>query len=186
MRITISVDIADFEKNENQLAVLAEHLVNPEPMIARLTYVWQPLPGLIDGPKKDADYEFVVYGGDRPENEISYDVRRRLPMELMPALRDCEGDLSRWTRSPIRPLLDKAAGLINRDALSELAKKVDEATEDIAKVDEVKQVAQAITGKLVEMVGSPQALETILGFSPTDPDKLMRALRIFIDGGRPG
>jgi putative ATP-dependent endonuclease of OLD family len=186
VRITISVDIADFEKNENQLAVLAEHLVNPEPMIARLTYVWQPLPGLKDDPKKDADYEFVVYGGDRPENQISYEVRRRLPMELMPALRDCEGDLARWTRSPIRPLLDKAAGLIDRDALNELAKKVDEATEDVAKVDEVKQVAQAITGKLVEMVGSSQALETMLRFSPTDPDKLIRALRIFIDGGRRG
>jgi len=185
-RITIAVDIADFEKNENQLAVLAEHLVTPEPMIARLTYVWQPLPGLTDGPKKDADYEFVVYGGDRPENQISYNVRRRLPMELMPALRDCEGDLSRWTRSPIRPLLDKAAGLINRDTLSGLAKKVDEATEDVAKVDEVKQVAQAITDKLVEMVGSPQALETILRFSPTDPDKLIRALRLFIDAGRRG
>jgi putative ATP-dependent endonuclease of the OLD family len=186
VRITISVDIADFEKNENQLAALAEHLVNPEPMIARLTYVWQPLPSLTDEPKKDADYEFVVYGGDRPENQISYDVRRRLPMELMPALRDCEGDLARWTRSPIRPLLDKAAGLIDRDALNELAEKVDEATEDVAQVDEVKKVAQAITEKLVEMVGSSQALKTMLRFSPTDPDKLIRALRIFIDGGRRG
>lgn len=104
-RITISVDLTDIEDNVNQLAVLAEHLVEPEPMVARLTYVWQPLPGLDHGPKKDADYEFFVYGGDRPENRLSYEVRRRLPMELMPALRDCESDLARWTRSPLRPLL---------------------------------------------------------------------------------
>lgn len=184
--ITISVDLTDFEDNENQLAVLAEHLVEPEPMVARLSYVWQPLPGLEHGPKKDSDYEFFVYGGDRPENRLSYEVRRRLPMELMPALRDCEGDLSRWTRSPLRPLLDKAAGDINREDLEELVKGVDESTKAVAEVDQVKSVANAIHDKLLDMVGSAQALETVLRFSPTDPDKLIRALRIFIDGGRRG
>lgn len=184
--ITISVDLADFEDNENHLAVLAEHLVEPEPMVARLSYVWQPLPGLEHGPKKDSDYEFFVYGGDRPENRLSYEVRRRLPMELMPALRDCEGDLARWTRSPLRPLLDKAAGGINREDLEELVKGVDESTKAVAEVDQVKSVAKAIHDKLLEMVGSAQALETVLRFSPTDPDKLIRALRIFIDGGRRG
>lgn len=61
-RITISVDLTDFEDDENQLAVLAEYLVEPDPMVARLTYVWQPLPGLTGYPTKDADYEFFVYG----------------------------------------------------------------------------------------------------------------------------
>lgn len=183
-RITISVDLADFEQDENQLAVLAEHLVEPEPMVARLTYVWQPLPGLANGPKKDSDYEFLIYGGDRPENRVNYDVRRRLPMELMPALRDCEGDLARWTRSPLRPLLDKAAAEIDRVELEKLAKAVDGATEELAKVNEIKVVAKSISEKLIEMVGSNQALDTALRFSPADADKLVRALRIFIDGGK--
>lgn len=183
-RIVISVDLTDFEDDENQLAVVAEHLVEPAPMVARLTYVWQPLPGLTSGPTKDADYEFFVYGGDRPENRISYEVRRRLPLELLPALRDCEGDLARWTRSPLRPLLDKAAGAIDREKLEGLAEGVDAATEELAKVDEVNGVAESIVEKLTEMVGSAQALETVLRFSPTDPDKLIRALRLFIDGGR--
>ncbi len=185
-RITVSIDIADFEDNENQLAILAEHLVEPDPMVARLTYVWQPLPGLDGDPAKDADYEFFVYGGDRTENRISYEVRRRLPLELLPALRDCEGDLGRWTRSPLRPLLDKAAGAIDRAELEKLAEGVDEATEELANVDEVKEVATSIIDKLKDMVGSAQMLETVLRFSPTDPDKLIRALRLFIDGGRRG
>jgi putative ATP-dependent endonuclease of OLD family len=185
-QVTISVDLADFEGDENQLAVLAEHLVKPDPMVARLTYVWQPLPGLTGGPTKDSDYEFFVYGGDRPENRISYEVRRRLPLELLPALRDCEGDLARWTRSPLRPLLDKAAEEIDRGKLETLAKSVDNATKELVKVDEVRNVAKAIIGKLKEMVGSAQMLETVLRFSPTDPDKLIRALRIFIDGGKRG
>lgn len=185
-RITVSIDISDFEDNENQLAILAEHLVEPDPMVARLTYVWQPLPGLEGDPAKNADYEFFVYGGDRTENRISYEVRRRLPLELLPALRDCEGDLGRWTRSPLRPLLDKAAGAIDRAELEKLAEGVDEATEELANVDEVKEVATSIIDKLEDMVGSAQMLETALRFSPTDPDKLIRALRLFIDGGRRG
>lgn len=185
-KITISVELTDFEEDENQLAVLAEHLVEPDPMVARLTYVWQPLARLTAEPRTDADYEFFVYGGDRPENRISYDVRRRLPFELLPALRDCEGDLARWTRSPLRPLLDKAAGEIDRGELESLAKGVDAATEELAKIDKVKNIAEAIVKKLSEMVGSAQMLETVLRFSPTDPDKLIRALQIFIDGGKRG
>jgi len=185
-RITVSLEIAEFEDNENQLAILAEHLVEPDPMVARLTYVWQPLPGLEGNPARDADYEFFVYGGDRTENRVSYEVRRRLPLELLPALRDCEGDLGRWTRSPLRPLLDKAAGAIDRAELGKLAEGVDQATEELANVDEVKEVATSIVEKLKDMVGSAQMLETVLRFSPTDPDKLIRALRLFIDGGRRG
>lgn len=184
--ILISVDIAQFENNENQLAVLSEYLIQPEPMIARLTYVWQPLPNLERNPVKDSDYDFFIFGGDRPENRISYDVRRRMPMELMPALRDCEADLARWTRSPLRPLLDNAAGAVDRSILNELAEEVDETTSKIAQVDEVDKVAKDITEKLLSMVGPAQAFDTALRFSPADPDKLIRALRIYVDGGRRG
>lgn len=185
-RITISIDLSDFETDVNQLASLAEHLIQPQPMVARLSYVWQALPNLNDGPKKDADYEFLVYGGNRSENRISYEVRRRLPMELMPALRDCEADLARWSRSPLRPLLDKAAGSIERDELEKLAKGVDKSTEKLTNIGQIQVVDDSIKNKLLEMVGAAQALETLLRFSPTDPDKLIRALRIFIDGGRRG
>lgn len=185
-RITIAIDLSEFEDNENQLAVLAEHLVEPDPMVARLTYVWQPLPGLEGGPKKDSDYEFLVYGGDRPENRLNYQVRQRIPMDVMPALRDCEGDLARWTRSPLRPLLDKAAGEIDTDELAKLAEGVDTATAELTEVAEVKAVSKSIEDKLIEMVGKGQALETALRFSPTDADKLIRALRIYIDDGKRG
>ena len=185
-RITISLDLTDFEENVNELAILAEYLVEPEPMVARITYTWQPLPGLTDDPTKDADYEFFVYGGDRQENHVSYDVRRRLPLELLHALRDCEGDLNRWTRSPLRPILDKAAGEIDRDELVTIAEGIDDATKQLVHVEEVNDVAESLTGKLDDMVGPAQALATVLSLSSTDPDKLIRALQIYIDGGMRG
>lgn len=149
-RISISVDLTDFEDDVNHLAVLSEYLVQAEPMVARLSYVWQPLPGLEDGPTKDADYEFLVFGGGRAENRVSYEVRRRLAMELMQALRDCEGELSRWSRSPLRPLLDKAAGQIDRDQLEKLAKAVDKSTAELTELEQLKSVAKSIRDKLWE------------------------------------
>ena len=184
--IRISVDIADFEDNENQLAVLAEHLIEPDPMVSRLTYEWRPKPGLEGDPTKGADYEFVIYGGDRKDNLVGHQVRQRLPMDLFPAMRDCEGDLLRWTRSPLRPLLDQVAGEVEPETLEQLADEVNQSTEKLTEVKEVKSVAEAIEGKIKDMMGEGQALETALRFSPTDADKLIRALRIYIDGGKRG
>ncbi len=120
-RIEISVDLTEFEDNDDQLAILAEHLVAAEPMVARLTYVFQPVATLDDDPTRDSDFEFHLYGGDRPENRISSDLRRRMPLDFWHALRDAEGDLSNWRYSPLRPLLDRAAALIERERLQELA-----------------------------------------------------------------
>src|SRR6266498_3781586 len=92
-KITISIDLTDFEDNEDLVALLAEHLVEPEPMIARLTYLFRPLETLEDEPTKEADYEFVLYGGDRLDNEFGYEIRKGLPLDLLPALRDAEGDI---------------------------------------------------------------------------------------------
>jgi putative ATP-dependent endonuclease of OLD family len=180
-RIRISVDIADFEDDESQLAVLAEHLIQPEPMVARLTYEFGPIPGIDHDPSKDDDFEFVTYGGDRPENRIGYDVRKRIPMEVLNALRDAEGDLARWTKSPLKPLIDRAKVNVEREDLNALAKDVSEATDKVAELQPISDLAARINEKLKQMAGTSQAIETALGFSPADPDKLLRALRLLFD-----
>lgn len=181
-RIRISVDIADFEDDEGHLAVLAEHLVQPEPMIARLTYEFGPIPGLDHAPTKDDDFEFLTYGGDRPENRIGYDVRKRIPMEVLHALRDAEGDLARWTKSPLKPLIDRAKASVERSELDTLAKSVTKETDKVAELEPISALAARINSKLKGMAGTSQAIETALGFSPSDPDKLLRALRLLFDG----
>jgi putative ATP-dependent endonuclease of OLD family len=184
--IRISVDLADFEDNENQKAILADHLVGSEPMVARLTYVFQPLSTLKGEPVKESDYEFLLFGGDRPDNPVSGFVLRRMPLDVLPALRDAEGDLANWRKSPLKPLLDQTAGQIPRDTLTTIAKEVSDATRAATDIGEMKALAAQITGRLQAMVGSSQAVEMMLGFSPTDAERLLRALRLFIDGGRRG
>lgn len=184
--VKISVDLADFENDENQLALLADHLVQPEPMVARLTYIWEPRKSLKEAPRKESDYDFNVYGGDRPENRIYGDLRRRLPMELLHALRDCEADLARWTRSPLRPLLDEAVKKMDAAELTEYAEKIEEASNALTEATEIKEQAEKLDGQLRGMVGANQALDLLLRFAPVDPDRLVRSLRIFIDGGKRG
>ena len=179
--IRISVDISDFEEDEGQLAVLAEHLVQPEPMVARLTYEFGPIAGLERAPATSGDYEFVCYGGDRLDNSFGYELRKRMPMEVLHALRDAEGDLARWSKSPLKPLIDRAQADVERIDLEALAEGVSKETEKLAALEPIRAVADRINAKLQGMAGTTQAIETALGFSPADPDKLLRALRLLFD-----
>ena len=183
-KITVSIDLTDFEGDENQVALLCEHLVEPEPMTARLTYLFQCLETLEGQPTKESDYEFVLYGGDRPESRLDFNVRRRLPLDLLPALRDAEGDIGNWRRSPLRPLLDGVGGRISREELETLAENITAATEATAQNEEVRRLVAAINTRVRGMVGSAHSVDTTLGFSPNDPERLLRALRLFIDAGR--
>ncbi|MBU1223490.1 MAG: AAA family ATPase [Gammaproteobacteria bacterium] len=184
--IEVSVEFRDFERNENLLAVLADHLVKPDPMVARLTYRYQPVPGLESSPRSEADYEFILFGGDRPDNAVGYDLRRWMPLDLFPALRDAESDLARWSRSPLRPLLDRAAKTVDAKALNTIAGEVHKTTSKIAALPELAAVVNEVNTQLTTMVGEKHAVETALGFAPTEPDRLLRALQMMIDGGKRG
>lgn len=165
-RIRISIDIADFEDDEGHLAVLAEHLVQPEPMVARLTYEFGPIPGLDHDPSKDDDFEFSTYGGDRSENRIGYDVRKRIPMEVLHALRDAEGDLARWTKSPLKPLIDRVKSGVKRSDLQALADGVSKETDKVADLKPVSDLASRINDKLKGMAGTSQASKQLWDFRP--------------------
>ena len=185
-RIEISLDLTDFEDDANQLALVCEHLVDHDPMVARLTYAFAPFNIEGDGPPKEADYEWSIYGGGREDNPVNGDVRRRLPMEFLAALRDAESDLANWRRSPLRPLLDHAAELIDRKELEAIADSVTDVTKSVTDIGAISDLSEHIKGRIEEISGSAQALDTSLGFSPADADRLLRALRIFIDDGKRG
>lgn len=164
----------------------AASVTNVYPMVARITYRYQPVPGLKEAPRSEADYEFVLFGGERPDNAVNYDLRRWMPLDLFPALRDAESDLARWARSPLRPLLDRAAKSVDTSALSAIASEVHKTTSKIAALPELAGVVDQVNNQLTAMVGDKHAIETTLGFAPTEPDRLLRALQMMIDGGRRG
>lgn len=182
VRITISVDIAGFDKNPAQLALLTDYLVQSQPMVARITYVYGPRAGAPAKPS-EADYTFFLFGGKNEETKPSYELRRRAPLDVIHALRDAESDLASWRRSPLRPLLAAAAALVDPKVKGALAKGVDEATNKLTEIKEVAGVEQAITAMLDRLAGKAQTTDVALGFAPSDADRLFRALRVFVDGG---
>lgn len=184
--IRISIDIADFENDESLMAILAEHLVQAEPMISKLTYLFRPKSSLKEAPKKESDFEFIVYGGNRPENQIGYETRKWIPLSLLPALRNAEDDLASWSHSPLAPLLRAVIANIKRETLEEAALEVTKSTGKVADIAEIKSLADQIQNSLINSVGQKHAITTNLGFSPTDPDRILRSLRLFIDNGQRG
>ena len=62
--ITVSVDLRDFEGDKSAMALLGDFLVETNPKVARLTYAYRPRP-LVETAQTGADYEFLLYGGDR-------------------------------------------------------------------------------------------------------------------------
>ena len=178
--ISISVEFSDFEDEPVYVAVLADFLVETEPMVARLSYRFGPVD---EGEAGLNEPDFMIFGGDDKDTHIRSEYRRRLPLDLMPALRDAEGDLANWKRSPLRPLLDEVAGRIDKSELEAVSTGISTAQTALANTAQVAELAASISVRLSAMVGQPNALDLALGFSPTEPERLIRALRLFIDGG---
>ena len=183
-RITISVDLTDFQNNEGHIAVLGDYLIEHSPMVARLTYAFFPKPDLDAPPTKESDYDFAVYGKDDPTCLVStHDVRRRFPLDLLPALRDAEADLANWRRSPLRPLLDAVSGSMDEETKATLAEAIGNATAAISGTPEVTALSKRITDMLLNLAGSKHGISTSLSFGPTDTDRLLRTLRVFVENG---
>lgn len=182
--IKITIELKDFDNNEDQLALLSEHLVDPQNMVARLNYVYRPKPDIVGPPTSDADYDYIIYGGDREENYVSAEIRRRLPLELLPALRDPDLTIVTHGRSPIRTLLEDATSTVSHETKIALSESITSATNEVAEIDQLSELAVRISEMLDRMVGNDQALSINLGFSPTDPNRIFRGLRLFIDNGK--
>ena len=182
--IDVSVELQDFRNDKNVFTVLQPFCVKGPPgETARLTYRFRPKPHMAGNPDLTInDYEFLLFGGIDEKSRLDFDVRRWIPIEVLPALRDAESDLAAWRRSPLRPLVEKLD--INRTTLEEVASSIDEATALLLAEDEIQRLVQSIQARITQMIGEVRTIETSLGFAPTFPERLTRELRLFGDGSR--
>jgi putative ATP-dependent endonuclease of the OLD family len=185
-KITVLVEIRDFEDDEDVLSVLTDYRLNDDPETVRLTYEFRPRADLEGEPANDDDYEFVCFGGESETKRFGHELRRRITMDLLPALRDAEGDLAAWRRSPLRPLIEDAFSGIDRDALEEISQAIASATADITDFDEVHALEKSIGTLFAEMSGPRQDIKPRLGFTPGEATRLYRNIRLLIDDGARG
>ena len=174
--ITVSVDLGDFEGDKSAMALLGDFLVDTNPKVARLAYAYRPRP-LVETAQTGADYEFLLYGGDRDDQRVGREVLRYVSLRILPALRDAERDLNS-SRSPLRKLLAR----VDLDPTQiELAQDQIAGASDALLGDEgVAAINTGIADRLNGMVGDVFAAETTLGVAPTDADQLVRSIRLFI------
>src|SRR3989344_7569585 len=182
--IEVSVDLTDFTNDPRLMAHLNDCVIDPgPPMVARLTYRFQPKAGLGRAPESLKDYEYVIFGGDDPDMRIGGALRRMLPIDVQVALRDAEKDLASWRNSPLRPLIEDLAASLDDDAREEIQDQGDQAQRELAGHEEVVATAERISERLIALPGGQHAVPVSLGLAPTRVDALLRSLRLLIDNG---
>lgn len=182
-KITVSVEIKEFEDDLDVLALLTDFRLDDDADTVRLTYEFRPRADLEDAPASDDDYEFVCYGGESENKRFGHEVRRRLTMDLLPALRDAEGDLATWRRSPLRPLIESAFSGIDQDDLENIKAAIETATDGLTEFESVEELEQDIRSLFAAMSGPKQDIKPGLGFGATDILRLYRNIRLLIDDG---
>lgn len=185
-KIIISVEIKEFEDDMDILALLTDYRLDEDPNTVRLTYEFRPRAELEGNPASDDDYEFVCYGGESEAKRFGHELRRRVTMDVLPALRDAEGDLASWRRSPLRPLIENAFRDVSGDDLQEISDAIEATTARITEFEEVQSLEESIGELFAEMSGPKQDIKPRLGFSPSDPTRLCRNIRLLIDEGLRG
>ena len=104
--IRIDIELKDFEDDTKLKIILSDFLIDKNPLIAGLSYIFSPEDNA-DGDEENYIFKVV---GTANENTFNYEQRRWLPFEVLSALRDSESDLASWRRSPLRPLIEVAIG----------------------------------------------------------------------------
>ena len=160
--------------------------LDDDPETVRLNYIFLPKAGLGRPPASEDDFEFACYGGEDKSKRFGHEVRRRITMDLLPALRDAEGDLANWSRSPLRPLVESAFGKVNVEELASIKTAIEAATQELAAFESVEELEENIRVLFEFMSGPKQNIELRLGFGATDVYKLIRNIRLLIDNGRRG
>ncbi|MBU2858587.1 AAA family ATPase [Acidithiobacillus ferrooxidans] len=185
--IEIAIELTDFTDDPRLMAHLNDCVVAPgPPMVARLTYRFQPKANLGRDPETLADYEYIIFGGDDPDMVVGPSLRRMLPLDVQVALRDAEKDLSSWRNSPLRPLIEQLATSLDEDAREEIQEQVNEAQAELVSHAEVVAIAERIGQRLIAIAGEQHAIPLTLGLAPTRVDALLRSLRLLIDNGARG
>jgi putative ATP-dependent endonuclease of the OLD family len=139
---------------------------------------------LEDEPASEDDYEFICYGGENEAKWFGHEQRRRIPMDLLPALRDAEGDLATWRRSPLRPLIESAFSGVDRADLDKIKEAIEAATGELTEFEAVEELEEKLRELFVAMSGPKQDVKPSLGFGATDIARLYRNIRLLIDEGR--
>ncbi|MFK4117896.1 ATP-dependent nuclease [Streptomyces longwoodensis] len=179
--VRIEVDIADFAGELAAEASLDGCFVDLDPLTARLSYVFEPLIPVVEPTGKPLtrdDYTWDISAGINKDRDGKR-IRRDINFTVLQALRDAVGDLSRWRDSPLQDLLELRQP--QQAALTSTAEEVAAAMGTLAREPEIGQLAEELLHRLTSMAGERTDIVPSFGFASSDPDRLLRSIRLFVD-----
>jgi putative ATP-dependent endonuclease of the OLD family len=182
--ISVHLDFAEFEDDPALAALLTDYRLAGDHHVARLSYVFRKKADIEGRPQSEGDFEFKVFGGGDETRQVKADVRRRICVDVLHALRDAESELGTWRSSPLRPLLDEAIGRIPEQDMNDVADEINDATTRMTALEPIQNLETLLRDRIANLAGPTQDVHAKLGFAPTDPLRLFRSIRVFIDDGR--
>lgn len=189
--VTIVVELRGFDDDADAKSVLSSAAVDFDPYVARLTYRFAPRAEVATGdgsqvqptsrPLTAKDYDVIVFAGERETNDVRA-IRREVALRVLPALRDAESDLHNWRRNPMRDLLERLP--LDPVNLEDTASAITTAVNQLTKDGNVAKLEGHLSERLGAMFGPRLAVQPTLGFASSQPDELIRAVRLFFDEAR--
>ncbi|MCX4735083.1 ATP-dependent endonuclease [Streptomyces sp. NBC_01363] len=189
--VTVVVDLQGFDTDNDAKSILSAATVDFDPYTARLTYRFAPRAEIVSAgdsglqstsrPLTAQDYDFVAFAGSSETTDLRA-IRREVALRVLPALRDAEGDLHNWRRSPLRDLLERLP--LDPANLQATASAIATAVDQLTKDGNVAKLERHLTDRLGAMFGPRLAVQPTLGFASSKPDELIRAVRLFFDTAR--
>lgn len=183
-QIEVHIDFTDFADDPALTALLTDYRVAHDHNTVRLSYVFRCKPEITGLATSIEDYEFIIYGGGVETKSINSQVRRRISLDLMDALRDAENQLGSWRNSPLRPLIENAMASIDSTELAKVSADLESANTKIVEQPQIKSLDDALSNGILSLSGKGHDLKTSLRFSNADPLRLFRSLGMYIDGGK--
>lgn len=184
--VQVDLDFSEFDSDKNLLALLTDHRTADDHNIARVSYVFRRRPDVPVPATSEADFEFKVFGGGDETRSVKPEVRRRIALDLLPALRDAEGELGTWRGSPLRPLLEEAIGQVDKADIAAIGIDLESATKKLKQLEPIETLEDSLRKRIANLTGPAQDINARLGFAPTDPLRLFRSIALYIDDGRRG
>ncbi|MFV7441885.1 ATP-dependent nuclease [Acinetobacter pittii] len=183
-QIEVHLDFTDFEDDPYLTALLTDYRLAHDPQTVRLSYIFRCKSEITELPTSSEDFEFLIYGGGVETRVILNQVRRRISIDLLDALRDAETQLGSWRNSPLRPLIENAVALIKSSELDKVSVDLEAANSKIVEQPTIKALNESLSEKILGLSGKGHDLKTSLRFSNADPLRLFRSLGMYIDEGK--
>lgn len=185
--IQVDVFFEDFtsEHDEDFLAVLqGDCFCQDDPPIAQISFQYRPQTQFLDDLDSAVSpeyYESIWYsGGDIEKTKSAIKFRERVSLRVVKALRDMEGDLNSWQRSPLRRLT-QTMNLSSQPGFQDVANRVQAATNTLRQIDPVRELQDKVQARLTKMIEGVHTFDPKIGMLPTNPDELQKYLTFLVE-----